>query len=221
MKEIGGGDVFLKLVDYYAAWLELLGVEVHLNSPVDRRLVEREGVDVCVVATGSHYPVPPEWTENGGPPVVDVMPALTGNVEIGNRVVVIGGQRAGLVAAEHLASAGHEVEIVEAGKRLAGDVVPTFKWRHNAWLTELSLSPRKNTRVLGIEAAGVRVSNGDGHEQVLPADTVIVSSTRRSNDALITELDFSADELYAIGDAVAPRSMHNAVHDGYRLGVRI
>ncbi len=220
-KEIGGGDVFLKLVDYYAAWLELLGVEVHLSSRVDRRLVEREGVDVCVVATGSDYPVPPEWTENGGPPVVDVMPALTGEVEIGKRVVVIGGQRAGLVAAEHLASSGHEVEIVEAGKRLAGDVVPTFKWRHNAWLTELSLSPRKNTRVLGIEAAGVRVSNGDGHEQVLPADTVIVSSTRRSNDALITELDFSADELYVIGDAVAPRSMHNAVHDGYRLGVRI
>ena len=220
-KEIGGGDVFLKLIDYYAAWLELLGVEVHLSSRVDRRLVEREGVDVCVVATGSDYPVPPEWRGNGGPRVVDVMPALTGEVEIGERVVVVGGQRAGLVAAEHLASSGHEVEIVEAGQRLANDVVPTFRWRHRAWLDELSLSPRKSTRVLGIEAGGVRVSNGDGLEELLPADTVVVSSTRRSNDALITELDFSADELYVIGDAVAPRSMHNAVQDGYRLGARI
>jgi hypothetical protein len=32
---------------------------------------------------------------------------------------------------------------------------------------------------------------------------------------------FSCDELYTIGDAIAPRNVCDAVHEGYKIGVRI
>jgi len=28
-------------------------------------------------------------------------------------------------------------------------------------------------------------------------------------------------EIYMIGDAVMPRSLHNAIHEGYKIGIRI
>ncbi|RKY18625.1 MAG: NADH oxidase [Planctomycetota bacterium] len=219
-REIGGGHIFEEVVDYYRASLDVHGVEVSLNTPADRKSVEATGADVCVVATGASYLVPRIERPANGPEILDVQQALSVDREVGKRVVVVGGQRAGLVAAEFLASQGHEVEILEAGTRLYADVIPTFKWRHMTWLEELKLTPRLETRLTAITESGVRIESAEG-EQELPADVVIFSAKRSSNDRLIHELEFSADELYSIGDSVLPRALHNAVHEGYKLGVRI
>lgn len=220
-RELGGGQAFLKLIDYYLSWLELLGVEVVLGSRIDRQTVAALGVDVCVVATGASYPVDPAWADVTGVPVLGVPEALSDGAVIGQRVVVVGAERAGLVAAEVLQQRGHAVELLEAGRRLASDVVPTFKWRHATLLDELGIRPRRDTRVVAPVPGGLEVSEPDGAVRVLTADTIVVSATRCANNALLTDAEFSADELYAIGDAVTPRSLHNAVHDGYRLGVRL
>ena len=55
-------------------------------------------------------------------------------------VVVLGGGKVGLTIAESLATQGHKVTIVETQKRLAGDVMPSFKWRHSAWVEELKIA---------------------------------------------------------------------------------
>jgi hypothetical protein len=38
---------------------------------------------------------------------------------------------------------------------------------------------------------------------------------------LLTDLEFVCDELYTVGDAIKPRSMHNAIREGYLVGIRI
>ncbi len=58
---------------------------------------------------------------------------------------MIGGERIGLVAAEYLASWGKQVTLVEMGKRLASDVMATFKWRHAAWVKEFQIETLLNT----------------------------------------------------------------------------
>ncbi|MCP4549155.1 MAG: hypothetical protein GY835_22100, partial [bacterium] len=44
---------------------------------------------------------------------------------------------------------------------------------------------------------------------------------RRSVDALARDLELVVDELHIIGDAVVPRSLSNAIHEGFRVGNRI
>jgi len=135
--------------------------------------------------------------------------------------VVLGGERIGLVAAEYLASRGKQVTLVELGKRLGEDVIATFKWRHTAWVRELQIQALLNTRAKEITEEGVVVEEEGGSERLVPADTVILAIPRKARQQLLTDLEFVCDELYMIGDAVKPRSMHNAIREGYLIGIRI
>ncbi len=50
---------------------------------------------------------------------------------------------------------------------------------------------------------------------------VIAASPSSGNHALIADLEWSIDEVYGCGDAMLPRGLTQAIHDGYRLGCRI
>jgi 2,4-dienoyl-CoA reductase (NADPH2) len=50
---------------------------------------------------------------------------------------------------------------------------------------------------------------------------VIAAAPRRSNQELFTQFEWMVDELHGCGDVVMPRGLDAAIHEGYRLGVRI
>lgn len=75
---------------------------------------------------------------------------------------MIGGGKVGLTLAESLRKGGAAVTIVEAGKRLAGDVMPSFKWRHTAWVDELEIETLTSSRVTRVTAEGCTVVNAKG-----------------------------------------------------------
>ncbi len=132
------------------------------------------------------------------------------------RVVVLSAERAGLVLAERLAETGAEVTIVSEGK-LGPDVIPTFKWRHTSWIEEHGLEVLTQAHIDSIAADGVHVTWRD-ESRFLPADRVVVAGPRRPVNDLIRDLEFSVDELHSVGDAILPRSVANAVHEGFRIG---
>jgi 2,4-dienoyl-CoA reductase (NADPH2) len=49
----------------------------------------------------------------------------------------------------------------------------------------------------------------------------VVAEPRTPLQNLVHELEYFCDELYAIGDAMIPRNLYNAVHEGYKVEVRI
>ena len=61
----------------------------------------------------------------------------------------------------------------------------------------------------------------EASEVVLPFDFIVVSGPRAPRNALTTDLMFRCDELYTVGDAVVPRNVCDAVHEGFKIGVRI
>jgi 2,4-dienoyl-CoA reductase (NADPH2) len=218
-RDIGGGEIFTKLVRYYETQLTRFNVDVRLNTEVTPKLCAEIGPDVGVVATGSEidgFPIPGMHRKI----VRQAFSILEDGSPCGDRVVVLGGDRIGLVAAEYLATRNKDVTIVETGKRLGEDVIATFKWRHAAWVKQLQIKTLLKTTAVAIEDDGVLVEE-DGARRMLPADTVIISIGRKSRQQLITDLEFVCDELYTVGDAIKPRSMHNAIRDGYLIGIRI
>ena len=134
---------------------------------------------------------------------------------------MIGGGKIGLVLAESLTKRGLQVTIVEEEKRIAGDVMPSFKWRHSAWVEELNIRTLTSSRPKRVTAEGVTVVNAKGEETFIPADTVIAAGPRKANQELFREFEWMIDELHGCGDALIPRGMDAAISEGYRLGVRI
>ena len=134
---------------------------------------------------------------------------------------MIGAGKIGLTLAESLTKAGHQVVLVEEDKRIAGDVMPSFKWRHSAWVEELEIRTLTSTHLVKVTAEGATVKNAKGEETFLPADTVVVSGPRLANHDLFNEFQWMIDELHGAGDAVIARGIDAAIHEGYRMGVRI
>jgi 2,4-dienoyl-CoA reductase (NADPH2) len=211
------------VVRYYETMARKFGIEVKLNTAMNPKLMRTllHQFDVAVVATGAR--VETEMLPMSGQDglMLDAREVALGKVSPGNRVVVLGAGKIGLTLAESLATKGHQVTLVERDKRIAGDVMPSFKWRHSQWVQELKIPTLTSTRVLAIGDGGVRVANEKGEESFLAADSVIAAGARRPNQELFHELEWMIDEVHGCGDALVPRGLTQAIHNGYWLGVRL
>ena len=211
------------VVSYYCVMAEKLGIDVRFNAEVDPKLIRGtlHQFDVAVVATGARIDIQalPAPEEPGL--LVDARDVALARIRPGRKIVVIGGGKIGLTLAESLKTSGSDVVVVEAEKRIAGDVMPSWKWRHTAWIEELEIPTFTSTRVTRIGKGGVTVVDGKGQEQHFEADMVIVASPSRGNQELVADLEWSIDELHGCGDAMVPRGLTQAIHDGYRLGCRL
>lgn len=222
LREISGGDALGRALDYYRTMIAKRGLKLRLETRVTPTLVKKERPDVVVVATGVQLPEPP--FETNGIPILSALAFMEQGLEgnaVGERVLVLSSERIGLVTAEYLASQGRKVTLVEEGRQWGKDLGITFRWRHKQWIDELKIRLLTQTRALRAENGGVRVRLADGQEEVIETDTVIYAGPRRSEQDLLTTCEYLCDEIYIIGDAVAPRDMNNAIRDAYRLAVRI
>ncbi len=64
------------------------------------------------------------------------------------------------------------------------------------------------------------VKTYDGYRFPVKCDTVVVSE-REANESFKSVVQGEGIELFVIGDALLPRNLSSAVHDGYRIGLRI
>lgn len=222
--DLANSDDLSSVVDYYRNMAEALNIEVRCNTTLDLKAMRSmlHQFDVAVIATGARVDnlLLPECTQAGL--LVDAMDIASGKVEPGARVVVLGGGKIGLTLAESLKrNHGREVSVVETEKRIAGDVMPSFKWRHTAWIEELEIPTHTGAKILAIGEGGVKIRDAQGQEQFLPADTVVAAVARRPNQELFHELEWMIDEVHGCGDSLVPRGLTQAIHDGFRLGARI
>jgi 2,4-dienoyl-CoA reductase (NADPH2) len=215
-------DDLMSVIRHYEVMARKLGVEIRFNTEANAKLMRSmlHQFDACVVAAGAGIDLAAYAGLEGGDRIVDAIDVAKGRVQVGKRVVVIGGGKVGLVVAESLRKGGAEVALVEEEKRIAGDVMPSFKWRHSSWIDELEIRTFLSSRVTRVTAEGVTVANGKG-ETFVAADTVIAAAPRKSNQTLFRDFEWMIDELHGCGDAILPRGLEAAIQEGYRLGVRI
>ncbi|MFC5728197.1 MULTISPECIES: NADPH-dependent 2,4-dienoyl-CoA reductase [Nocardioides] len=120
--QIPGKEEFAETLRYYRRRMEVLGVNVKLSTRATRELLE--GFDEVVVATGVE-PRTPAIPGMDHPKVVSYPDAITGRVQVGARVAVMGAGGIGFDVTELLT---HEPETLEEWKAHWGvtdpDLVP-------------------------------------------------------------------------------------------------
>jgi hypothetical protein len=71
-----------------------------------------------------------------------------------------------------------------------------------------------------VTAEGIIVKSYDGYRWPVACDTLVISE-REANASLKQVVQSEGIELFVIGDALVPRNLSSAVHDGYRIGMRV
>lgn len=184
-----------------------------------------------VIATGSES-VPLPGLPFGGP-VVSSTEALAFD-EVPRRLVVVGGGYIGLELGTAWRKLGAEVTVVEAAERILPQYDAELTRRVMARLGKLGVEVLLNAKAVGLDRSGpaLRIERGDGREQRLPADRILVTVGRRPRITGfgLEELDLrmsgnaieiddqcrtSMRNVWAVGDVTGePMLEHRAVAQG-------
>ncbi|WP_257210532.1 FAD-dependent oxidoreductase [Actinomyces ruminis] len=210
----------LALIAWYERQLEDLGVEVHLNSPVDAEVIRASGADHVLVATGST----PRLLDLGeGVPVVEATDALLDQDALGKQVVIIGGGLTGCELAISLRERGVEVTIVEALADVLEKNAPLCMANHvmlHDLVSYRGIEVLAGARAEHVTAAGLLVSV-DGDQRLIPAQTVVTAIGYTPRHELETEVKAAGIPYHVIGDARRCANIMYAIWDGFEVASQL
>jgi 2,4-dienoyl-CoA reductase-like NADH-dependent reductase (Old Yellow Enzyme family)/thioredoxin reductase len=206
---------------YLERQMKKLGVDVRLNAAGDAQSIEKDLPDAVVVALGAS-PFLPDIAGIDGKNVVLAWDVLAGKVEVGEKVAIIGGELVGCEVADMLADAGKQVTLTTLEEKLLtlgnypqrGALLYGLREEHKATIFT-------GVQYEEITSEGIVLVDSEGKEQAIPADTVVVAAGTRSNEALVEELKKKVPEVHAVGDCIEPRSLLEAVREGYVAALSI
>ncbi len=218
-------DGIAALNRWYQNELNILGVPVHLNSPMDAEKIKALRPDAVILAVGSTHFMPkiPGIDHRKTAGCYDV---LMKNVKPGRKVVVVGGGMTGCELAYDLAAYEHcDVTLVEALDKVmsSGQVVP-----HAVHDMLLDLLDHFNVKVMTGHAiaavndeGAVIKSMADGSEQTLEADTVVMAIGLRPRADMTSELAGSGIQVFTTGDGLQVGNIRTCVSGAYEIARNI
>jgi 2,4-dienoyl-CoA reductase (NADPH2) len=214
-----GDEELMTCVTYQKTMAEKFGVNLHLGTEVTAEMITEEMPDAVVLATGPVYPEI-KGVEAGDKRVVNVLDVLGGRAEVGENVVVWGNRKPGIGVSLDLAKKGKKVTLVGSDKSAGFDINPSFKWRYAIYLRQNGVKAYNDCSIAEVQDGQIIVKTFDGTKFPVKCDTLVVTE-RAANEALKSTVQGEGIEFFVIGDALVPRNLSSAVHDGYRIGLRI
>jgi len=208
-------DELSNLIKYLAGQMDKLGVNVRLGEEVSSGTIEKAKPDVVIVATGA-TPIIPDISGARGKNVATATDVLTGQQQVGENVLVIGGGMIGCETAEFLAEKGKKVTILEMLGRIGADIERAVRWVVMDRLRSLGIRMERNAKVEEITGSGAKVSR-DGSTEFFKADSVVLAVGMESDHKLSRELEGKVAALHVIGDAAEPGKIAKAIESG--LGI--
>ena len=220
----GGAPSFkeddIALAKWYARQMELLGVEVHMNTEVTKDMVLSGGYDTVIVATGS---TPKVFSLGDDEKVYTAADVLTGTKDPGDTTVIVGGGLVGLELALDLAEKGKKVTVVEAMDKLLAVNGPICSANKEMLL---ELVPFKGIDVVCSARVksyhdGKLCYEKDGENHSIAADSVILAVGYREEKSLYEELQYEIPDIYLLGDAKNVSNIMYAIWDAFEVANHI
>jgi NADPH-dependent 2,4-dienoyl-CoA reductase/sulfur reductase-like enzyme len=213
-------DRIAPLTGYLQTQLEKLGVEVELGKEATAAMVEEFEPEVVILATGIK-PLVPEISGLDRAHVVQAGDVLEGRVAVGNRVAIIGGELVGCETAEFLAEKGKKVTIMRRGPEMALGVGPSLRAFFLGRLLEKGVTLLTDVKYDEVTPGGVVVTTKEGEKKTVDADTIVLAAGSLPDQKLCQDIEGRVPEIYCIGDCVAPRTIREAIAEGYGIGLQI
>jgi pyruvate/2-oxoglutarate dehydrogenase complex dihydrolipoamide dehydrogenase (E3) component len=141
--------------------------------------------------------------------------ALQHPSKVGQRCVIYGG---GLLAVELadllMTQDKHQIMLIVRSDILKKANIADRMYYSNR-LKDSGVEVLRNTQIVEIRPTGVVIEPPNHWKrEILDVDTVIIATGWRPLDQLATELSASGFKTITIGDALEPRKLLNAIHEG-------
>jgi len=242
----GRGEILLAAGDLERN-LRARPVEILLGKEADEAFIREQAPDALFVATGA-TPLLPSIPGINHSKVVFAWDVLAGKATVGRKVIIVGGNAVGLETALYLASQGtlspevlhflmvnkaespdtleqllnrgsKKVCVVEMTKKVGQDLGSSTRWTVMAELKRLGVKVITGAKAIEVTEVGLRIQKEAG-EELLPADSVVIATGSKSQDALASLKDL-VPELHVIGDAKKPHNALEAIREGFLIGLGI
>ncbi|WP_163269502.1 NADH:flavin oxidoreductase [Chelativorans alearense] len=180
----------ISIIDWRMAQCESLSVVFHFNTWAEVETVQAEAPDVVIVATGGLPHT--EVLSKGNEFVVSSWDIISGDVKPGSNVLVFddAGDHAGLQAAEFLANAGAEVEVMTPDRSFAPEVMAMNLVPYMRSLQKLDVTFTVTYRLEAVEKDGNQLIAHVG------SDYGGVAKQRTFDQVVINHGTIPLDELY-------------------------
>jgi NADPH-dependent 2,4-dienoyl-CoA reductase/sulfur reductase-like enzyme len=241
----------IAIVDWRAAELEALAVEVHYNTYADAADVLAFNPDVVIVASGG---LPNFGDLDGAELCCSVWDMLSGDVKAEKRILVYDGtgRHEAVSCAEQLAIDGARVTLATIDDRVAAELGYAERPTHRKQLYQLGVEVKLDLMFLAVRREGdhlvatLRNDLTDAELEIetdqlvvergtYPLDEVFQALKEGAANRGVTDIDALIDArpqpfaqpgaggylLYRIGDAVSSRSVHAALLDAFRIAVAL
>ena len=213
------GD-FKSLINYYEVQLEKLGVEVVLNKQVDATEVKKEKPDTIVVAVGGKSATV-KVPGRKNPIVIQAVETMTGDMKLGDEIIIVGGSFIACQIAAHWAKNGKKVTIASARnleEQFAGEIEPVSKGVLLRLLNDLNVNINPDHFLVEIVDDGAIFDTTKNGRTKVIADNVLLATGFLPKKVEVNKFKGLAPRVFATGDCVRPRRIGPAIHEGFIAG---
>ncbi len=212
-----GRAEFGVIVDNLRREMELSGVDIRLNTVVDKALVEAEKPDAIIITTGA-TPYRPELDISDKTHAVDAWQVLKAEVKPGASVVVADWRCdwVGLGLAEKLARDGSQVRLCVDGEMAGQNLQRYLRWHWSGELHKLGVEVIPYARLFGADGDTAYFQHTTSGEPIVceNMDTLVIAQGHQPAITLEQDLTGIDVEIHLAGDCRSPRSVEEAVYEG-------
>jgi len=209
------------LIDYFTYQIQKLKVHAYLGTKATAELANEIKPEAIVIATGASTIVPSLPGIEDNKRVVKAIDVLGGEIEVGDKVLVIGGGMVGAETANFLGNQGKKVIIAEMDKKIVPDMGPTTKYFLREDLKRHGVEILLSTRVKEVIDGTVVLEKNGSREILKDLDNIIIAVGSVPNQRIYNELKGKTPQIYLIGDAKEPRYALDAIHEGSKVAREI
>ncbi|MFC5724659.1 FAD-dependent oxidoreductase [Streptomyces gamaensis] len=223
---VPGKEEFAETVRRRVRQLADLGVELRLGHRVATSdLPSLAASDGVVLATGV-LDVRPELPGTPLRHVIGYPHAFTAPETLGRRVAVIGGGAIAVDLARLLTAdgtTGREVTLLRRGERIGAGIGPSTRWVALCELRARRVRMLTGVRYREITRDGVRITDAEGTERHIAADTVVLAAGQERELDVSAALRRAGIRFVAAGGAAGTEGLNaaRATAEGLRAAYRI
>jgi 2,4-dienoyl-CoA reductase-like NADH-dependent reductase (Old Yellow Enzyme family)/thioredoxin reductase len=210
----GKGDIG-SLLEYLTTQLRKAKVSVELGKESSVKNIDEFAPDAVIVASGSTTFIP-DIPGINRESVVTCRQVLSGQREVGDKIIIMGGGFVGCETSWFLAEKGKKVTLVFRSPEAALDV--KYPSTRSLYLNKLA---DNNVKIVAgikqykeITPEGLILIDRDGNEILIEADNIVLATGAVPDRSLSESPKGRYPRLYEVGDCVDAREIREAIHEG-------
>lgn len=212
--------------EWHRTMIAKQGIDVRIEQELTLEKILKENPDVVVIATGANPALPdvPGLERGMASGFVRTIDRVLGsaNDPLPQGPVLVWGASEGIELALDLARVGRQVRLLDPAEKFAPAPYIGSRAKYvNLWSAQAGLAAECGMSLLEVTGEGARVRHGDGREETISCGALLLAPGRVAHDPLSKALQGTGITVHVVGDARAPRSYGNAIHEAAYLARRI